>query len=194
MSVTWVSETRSPVGVCASKSLLFRFFVCLPISLRLVYSLYAKGVSKSVQITVTVKHPGFDSEGLKTSKIKSKFSHTVNLLRSTVIPMSNATLPLKKWLKYKHLMSALTQNMPPVTQPLLFLFFLCCPLSFCAADRLNYSSIHVTVFRLHLLCVCMSMFVLYNSTMHHSCHHLSFMLEGSGSSASARICLFTRVK
>lgn len=89
MSVTWVSETRSmrsPVGVCASKSLLFRFFVCLPISLQLVYSLDAKGVSKSVQITVTVKHPGFDSEGLKTSKIKSKFSHTVNLLRC--IPLS----------------------------------------------------------------------------------------------------------
>lgn len=62
------------------------FFVCLPISLQLVYSLYAKGVSKSVQITVTVKHPGFDSEGLKTSKIKSKFSHTVNLLRC--IPLS----------------------------------------------------------------------------------------------------------
>lgn len=44
-------------------------------------------------------------------------------MHSTVIPMSNATLPLKKWLKYKHLMSALTQNMPPVTQPLLFYSF-----------------------------------------------------------------------
>lgn len=114
-------------------------------------------------------------------------------MHSTVIPMSNATLPLKKWLKYKHLMSALTQNMPSVTQPLLFYSFSAVH-SFCAADRLNYSSIHDTLFFACTSCVCMSMFVVYNSTIHHSCHHLSFMLEGSGSSASARICLFTHVK
>lgn len=47
---------------------------------------------------------------------------------------------------------------------------------------------------LHPLSV--SVFVVCNSTMHHSCHHLSFMPEGSmsGPSVSAHICLFTQVE
>lgn len=59
---------------------------------------------------------------------------------------------------------------------------------------LYYRSHHITrVFALHLQWV--SLFVVYNSTIHHSCHHLSFMPEGtvSGSFVSACICLFTHV-
>lgn len=58
-----------------------------------------------------------------------------------------------------------------------------------------YTSHHITTI-FALLCLCVRVFVVRNSTIHHSCHHLSFMPEGSvcTSPVPAHICLYICVQ